>query len=151
MTQHETTVAADLDATRARLESLAEIWGGEWRPEGTGGGHLALPVRAGLRRGLAEGPVEITPQGKQSRVRFTIVSSAYRVQYSAFFLLTLGAMGGVITIAAPLAPGLWPLVPVGAILAVAAWFLIVSRLHTSGPEDFLTELGALEPDAAEST
>lgn len=147
-THHETTVATDRAKTMSRIETLAEIWGAEWRPDDDQSGHLALPVRAGLRRGLVEGPVLVTPDGQHSRVRFDIQEQIYRVQYSAFFLLTLGAVGGILTVAAPLVPTLWPLVPVGVILAVASWLLIVSRLHNSGPEQFFEELGALEAEPA---
>ncbi len=146
MAAYDTSVAADVDATMKRLETLAEMWGAQWQPSGRHGGQLALPVRAGLRRGLVEGPIDVESEGKSTRVRFTVAAQVFRVQYSAFFLLTLGAVGGILTVAAPLVPALWPLMPVGIILAVAAWLLIVSRLHNSGPEEFFAELGALEPD-----
>ena len=37
----------------------------------------------------------------------------------------------------PFFPGLLPLAPLGAIVALSGWFLVVSRLTTSTPDDFL--------------
>lgn len=122
------------------LGETAEGWGAIWEPRGATGGQLALPARAGLRRGVLEGPVHAMPTAEGTHIRFDVESSHYHVQYSAFVLLLLGGLGGLLGVVAPLAPALWPLVPVGVMLALGAWFLVVSRLHQSGAEDFLAAL-----------
>lgn len=147
------SVEVELEDTPAdgleRLAGLAEAWGASWRQDGIGGGHLAMPVRAGLRRGLVEGPVTVEKTRRGSRMRFEIADRFYRVQYSAFFLLLMGAIGGVVSMIAPFSPRLLPLMPVSIILAVAAWLLIVSRLHNSGPEEFFALLAAEAVDDGE--
>lgn len=132
---------APVEAARL-LGEMAEGWGAAWEPRGTSGGQLALPARAGLRQGVLEGPVHATPTAEGTRIRFDVESSRFHVQYPAFFLLLLGGLGGLLGVVAPLVPALWPLVPVGVMLALGAWFLVVSRLQQSGAEDFLAALVA---------
>ncbi len=36
--------------------------------------------------------------------------------------------------------------PLAVVLALAAWFLVVSRLRTSGPNDFLELAAQIDPD-----
>lgn len=142
----EVDVGVGVDDGLDRLEALAEVWGASWRRDGRGG-HLALPVRAGVRRGLVEGPVTVEPNAGGARVSFEIADRFYRVQYSAFFLLLIGAIAGIVATITPFAPSLLPLLPICVILAVASWLLIVSRLHNSGPEEFLAQLAAADaPD-----
>ena len=135
----------------ARLDTLAEAWGAQWRPEGTGGGHLTLPVRAGVRRGMVAGTVSAHEDRGGSRLQFNVEETFYRVQYAAFFLLTLGAFGGLTTVVAPFKPAILPIVPIGLMLAVASWFLIVARLTNSGAEEFFGELATVEVEDGAKT
>lgn len=124
----------------------AEAWGGEWKPEGKDGGLLTIPVMAGLRYGWVEGRLkaERSSQGG-SRLTFRVERSRYRVQRSSALVLAFAAAGALAVLFAPFFPPLWPLVPIGFVLALAAWFFIVSHLRNSGPEEFfetLSEEGA---------
>ncbi len=40
----------------------------------------------------------------------------------------------------PFFPDLFQLLPFAVVLSLAAWFLVVSRLRSSGPEEFLGDL-----------
>ncbi|RMH19380.1 MAG: hypothetical protein D6696_10715 [Acidobacteria bacterium] len=119
-----------------QLAGLAESWGASWQQKGIAGGHLTLPVRAGLRRGLVEGAVSIEATKGGSRLTFVVEDSFYRVHYAAFFLVLIGGLGGLFTMVAPFVPSLLPLLPLAMLLAIGAWFLIASRLRSRGPEEF---------------
>jgi uncharacterized membrane protein HdeD (DUF308 family) len=57
-------------------------------------------------------------------------------------ILLLSAFGAVLTFIWPFFPKLIAVAPFGALLALGGWFLVVSRLRSSGPEDFLAALAA---------
>ncbi len=128
-----------LERARAAVATVAEHWGAEWDPET---GALALPLAAGLRLGLASGSLTVEPRGMSSRLHLSITERAYRVRWNAVVVLLLAAAGGVLCGLWPFVPGLLPLVPFGAVLALLGWFLVVSRLVTNSPEELLDAVAA---------
>jgi hypothetical protein len=124
------------------LRRTVEDWGAEFEPQGSGG-RLHLPVVAGMRRGLVSGDVEVQPTADGSRLVFRSESSVYRVQTAAVVILLVAAAGASLVFLWPFFPRLMAVAPFGAILALGGWFLVVSRLRTSGPEEFLAAVAAL--------
>ena len=120
----------------AAVGKAAEAWGADWE-RGIEGGRLGLPIAAGIRRGLACGEVRVEHAGGGSRVSFRAEERVFYVQTTAVGILVLAAAGGALTVAWPFFPALLPLAPLGAIVALSGWFLVVSRLTTSTPDDFL--------------
>ena len=137
--------AIDLDHPPAEalsvLRRTAEDWGAELQESGEGG-QLHLPVLAGMRRGLVSGPVEVRPAGEGSRLTFRPETSIYYVQTQAVMILLLSVAGGLLTVLWPFFPKLLSVAPFGAVVALGGWFLVVSRLRTSGPDDFLKAVAA---------
>jgi hypothetical protein len=138
--------AIDLDLPPAgalsALRKAAEEWGAELQEHGDGG-QLHLPVLAGLRRGLMSGPVEIRPaEGGGSRVTFRPETSVYYVQTQAVMVLLLAVAGGLLTVIWPFFPKLLAVAPFGAVAALGGWFLVISRLRTSGPDELLEAVEA---------
>lgn len=128
------------------VREAAELWGGHWQRQGRGG-RLALPVVRGLRRGVVEGRLTAEPSGDGTTLRLEIVSRHYRLNRAAVTILILGGLGGLTTVLWPFFPGLLRFAPAGAVLAVAAWLLVSSRLRTGDEADFL----ALVAELAESS
>ena len=54
-----------------------------------------------------------------------------------------GAVGGILVVIWPLHPVLLSLAPIGALLAAAAWLLVVSRMRSYGPEDLLLRVAEI--------
>ncbi len=136
MAEHAIDLAVPAEKALAAVRRTAEDWGAEFQPEGAGG-KLHLPVVAGIRRGLVTGVVEIRDATDGSRVIFLPESSVYYVQTASVMVLLLAAAGGLLTLLWPFYPKLIAVAPFGAILALGGWFLVVSRLRTSGPDEFL--------------
>lgn len=132
MPEHAIDLEIPPEEALAAVRRTAEDWGAELRDE-----QLHLPVVAGIRRGLVTGPVEVRPAEAGSRVVFRPEKSIYYVQTSAVVILLLAASGGVLTFIWPFFPKLMAVAPFGALLALGGWFLVVSRLRTSGPDEFL--------------
>ena len=141
---HHGDLSMDPRQARKRLAEEAEAWGGGWKDdEGDGvDGHLVLPVIAGLRRGFVGGPVSIEKRKGGCRISFRVDESDYKVDRASAITLVLGALGALLTLFAPLVPGLWRLVPMGILLSLGTWLFIVARLRNSGPEEFFEELEA---------
>ena len=139
--QHEIDIAGPPEAALAAVGRAAEAWGAEIAREGRGG-RLRLPVVSGLRRGFLSGPltVEATPEG--SRVAFQPEESVQVVQTAPVVVLLLALAGGILTVLWPFFPQLLPLSSFGAVLALAGWFLVLSRLRTRGPQEFLALVAA---------
>jgi hypothetical protein len=137
------------EAALAAAARAAREWGAELEPAGAGG-RLRLPVVAGIRRGVVAGllAVERGPAGG-ARLRFTPEESIYYVHTPSVAVLLISALGGLLALAWLLYPRLLPVAPFGAVLALGGWFLVVSRLRNSGPEEFLDAVAALagEPPA----
>ena len=141
-----------VDAALRAVEDAAEIWGAEWRRDGTGG-RLGLPVTAGIRLGLVEGEVRGEGYGVGSRLSFEVERTEYRLHVAALVVLLLGAVGALFTVIAPLVPPLLELLPIGGLLALLAWFLVVARIRNRNPADFfaLVQKVAQENRAEESS
>jgi hypothetical protein len=139
----------ELDATPAEaleaLEQASEIWGGEWRREGTGG-TLTLPVSAGLRHGHVHGQVTTESRGARAEIAFRIERIYYRVHLPAIVILLVGLFGGLLVVFAGFHPPLFELVPAGTFMSLAAWFLVLSKLRSRGSAEFLALVEELAGD-----
>jgi hypothetical protein len=124
----------------AAVAETAAAWDAAWSPGGDGG-RLELPVVFGLRRGVVSGALELTGLGEaRTRVVFTPESSRLEVERAAVAVLSFAAIPLVVTVAWPFWPALFPLVPFAAVTGLVAWWLVVSRLRSRGPEEFLAAL-----------
>lgn len=141
MTPEEHTIQLDLspEAALAAVAREAEEWGGTFERDCLGG-RLRLPVEAGLRRGVVSGPLTAAPAEGGTRVTFRCEESVYVVQAAAVSALIVAGAGALLTMAWPLYPTLLVVAPLGAVLALGGWFLVLSRLRNSGPEEFLGRL-----------
>jgi hypothetical protein len=130
-------------AALAALRRTAEDLGAELQTEGATA-KLHLPVLAGLRRGLVSGPVEILPSAAGSRLVFRPETAVYHVQTQAVMVLLLATAGGLLSLVWPFFPRLLQIAPFGALIALGGWFLVISRLRTSGPDEFLAAVASHE-------
>jgi len=147
VTTRSTTVEAPLEDARRAVAELAEAWDAEWRG-GIDGGELTLPVVYGLRHGVERGRIRLVRESAgRTRVEWTLEESLLEVRRPAVAVLAMAAVPLVGTLGWPFWPQLLPLVPFAAIAGLLAWWLVVSRLKSSGPEEFLVELAR---DGAES-
>ncbi len=134
--EHRVEIGCAPAEALAAVGKAAEAWGADWE-RGIEGGRIGLPIAAGIRRGLARGEIRIERAGGGSRVSFRTEETVFYVQTAAVGILVLAAAGGVLTVVWPFFPALLPLAPLGGIVALSGWFLVVSRLTTSTPDDFL--------------
>lgn len=119
------------------VERAAEDWGAAWHA-GVGGGGLELPVSAGLRHGRVAGRIDVASgRGGETEVSFHPERSDYWVWTPAVVVLLLAVAGAATTVLWPFYPALLPVAPFGALLALGAWFLVVTRLQNRGAEEFL--------------
>jgi hypothetical protein len=122
------------------IARAAEEWGGEWTATAEGG-RLALPVVFGLRRGAAVGRVEIVGLGSaRARVTWTLEESHLEVHRGSVAVLSIAAVPALGALAWPFWPPLLALAPLAAVLGFLAWWLVVARLRSSGPEEFFSSL-----------
>lgn len=128
--------AASPEVVAETLREVAAMWGADWQPRGNGG-RLALPIVQGLRRGFVEGTVALDPAASGCSLRFVVEETSLEVNRSALAILILGGLGGLTLVFWPLSPVILRLAPVGAVLAIVAWLMVVSRLRNSSPEQFL--------------
>jgi hypothetical protein len=149
--RHQVEVSLEPEAALAAIAERAEGWGGHWTRGAPGdptrlAGRLALPVVFGLRRGVAVGTIEVEPldsaSGARSRAVWTLAESHLEVHRGSVAVLSLAAVPLVGTLAWPLWRPLAALAPVAIVLGFLAWWLVVSRLRSSGPEEFLADLDA---------
>jgi hypothetical protein len=134
--EHQVELACAPGEALAAVGKAAEAWGADWE-RGIEGGRIGLPIAAGIRRGLARGEIRVERAGGGARVSFRAEETVFYVQTAAVGILVLAAAGGVLTVIWPFFPALLPLAPLGGIVALSGWFLVVSRLTTSTPDDFL--------------
>ncbi len=147
MAEHAVDLEVSPEKALAAVSRAAADWGAEFQPAGLGG-QLRLPVVAGLRRGLITGAVEVRPAMEGSGVIFRPETSIYHVQTASVMVLLLAVCGGLLTVLWPFFPELIAVAPFGALLALGGWFLVISRLRTSGPEEFLAAVAAQGEEAA---
>jgi hypothetical protein len=121
----------------AKLAEVAERWGGGFEPDSQ---RVAFPVVAGLRHGSVAAKVAVAPARGGSRVTLTVEDSEYRLQRPAVAFLTLAGAACLSTLVLPFFPQAWGLIPAILVLTFGAWFFIIARLQTSGPEEFLIDL-----------
>lgn len=126
----------------ALLARVAEAWDAEWSPSADGG-RLELPVVHGLRRGVEAGDVRLTRLGTtRTRLAWTLDESRLAVDRGSVAVLSFAAVPLVLTIAWPFWPALFALVPFAAVTGLIAWWLVVSRLRSRGPEEFFAEVAS---------
>jgi hypothetical protein len=114
-----------------------------------GTAHLVLPVVAGMRRGLLQGPLRITAEGPLARVTFAPAAEDYHLETPAVAVLLLAGAGGLLAVGWPLFPRLLlPVAPLGAVLALSGWLLVLSRRRGKSPQDFFARLQAIAGSAA---
>jgi hypothetical protein len=99
-------------------------------------------VAAGLRRGLVEGAVTLAPEGDGCRLALEVTTAAYSLNWAAAVILACGGGAATVLLLWPFFPTLLPLAPIAALLAFSSWFLVVARLRTTSPQDYLDDLAA---------
>ena len=141
MPEHVLDLPERPDSAMAALRRAAEDWGAELHKEESGL-WLHLPVVHGLRRGLVSGPVRVDPAPDGARIVFEPRESQLYVQAASVVILLLAVFGAAFTVLWPFFPHLLPVAPFGALLALGGWFLVISRLRASGPDEFLAAVAA---------
>jgi hypothetical protein len=149
MDHHQQDVELPPEEAADALARAAEDWGAEWTPA-RGGGRLVLPVVFGLRRGVAVGRVDIARLGKGSRLVWQLEESRLEVHRAAVAVLSFAAIPLVATLAWPFHPPLLALAPFAAVMGLLAWWLVVSRLRNSGPEEFFAAVAPVELPAGDA-
>ena len=128
---------------------------------------LALPVQAGLRRGVLRGQLRVVAAaataarapaegekaeeqdadeqdaGARSELRLEIADGDYRLHGSAVAILALAAGAGLAIVLWPWFPHLLQLLPIALVLAAAAWFLVLSRLQNRGVDELFDTVDEL--------
>ncbi len=133
----------------AAAAHAADLWGASWE-RAIDGGRLELPVTAGVRRGVLTGRIKVEAAGAGSRVTFSVDESRYHLNLPAVVVLAFGALGGIGTTLWPFYPKLLAVAPFAVVLALAAWLLVVARLRSSGPEEFLALVSEMPEDLSEA-
>jgi hypothetical protein len=124
------------EALRA-VARAAEDWGADFEPQGTGG-RLDLPVNAGLRFGRLAGTVRAVAVGETAtEFTFVVEREEFKLPGVLVGLLLCGALGAVTALGWPFVPGLGKLAPMGALIALAVWFLVLAKARYVGVEAFL--------------
>ena len=118
------------------VSQASEMWGAEWRP-GSTGGRLRLPIVQGIRYGIVTGELSVEAEGPGTRLLLEVEDISYALNRSSVAVLILGALGGLTVVLWPLSPKILQLAPIGAVLALVAWLLVVSRIRNSDADDFL--------------
>lgn len=128
--------APPAEALRA-VGRAAEVWGADFETRGTDGGRLELPVNAGLRHGRLEGTVRAVAVGEAAtELAFAVEREEFKLPRVLVGLLLCGALGAVTALGWPFVPGLGKLAPMGALIALAVWFLVLAKARYVGVEVF---------------
>jgi hypothetical protein len=143
VSQHRVELEVTPAAALESLAAAADLWGASWQPE-SAGGTLRLPVVRGLWRGVEQCHVAVEPTRSGSAVELTVEERWLQVNRSAVVVLLFGGAGGLTVALWPFFPELMPLLPVAVVLALVAWLLVVARLRTSDPGDFLSLVAGFE-------
>lgn len=136
MRRYEVDIRAAKPEALEALEEAARVWDAQWHRLGSGGA-LELPVSAGLRLGDLAGSISLERCTLGTRLIYHVERSRYRLRIAHFVVLLLGGLGGLVTLLVPFYPRLVGVLPLGGLLLLLAWFLVASRLHSSGAEEFL--------------
>jgi hypothetical protein len=150
LTRHELRVALTLAELPDAFARAAEAWGAEWSADASGrnGGRLKLPVVFGLRRGVLVGRVDFTPEGDGARLAWKLEESHLELQRASVAILSFTVVAVLPALAWPFRPQLIALLPFAAVMGLLAWWLVLSRLETSGPEEFFATVERpIEPPA----
>lgn len=139
-TTQEVELAVRPSVALKRVAEHSERWGGAWDAHDAHSGKLGLPVIAGIRRGWVEGDVQVESCAAGSKVRFEQDHSAYTVDRGSLMILVAAAIGCLFSLLAIFFPKLLPLMPVGILLAMGAYLVVIARLRNSGPEEFFESL-----------
>ena len=99
---------------------------------------------------MLEGELAAEPVPGGSRLTLRVARSEYRLRTAAVACLVLGGLGGSVLVLWPFYPPLLRLAPLGVVLALAAWFVVLSRLRVSGPEEFLETVAAVAGGAEDT-
>ena len=124
---------------RAAAREAVEAWGGSRDEEGDHD-RIRLPVQAGLRNGVAAGTLRVREETGGVRVELELEPVAWRVHAPAVALLAAAAVAGIAVVLWPWFPALGAFVPLGLLVGLGAWFLVVSRLQNRGPEELLVTI-----------
>ena len=135
MPSHQRQLSQPPATVLEAVDEAAQMWGAGWQPTEQGG-RLRLPVVQGLRRGIVQGTLNAAPKETGTSLRLDVEKASYAINRSALAILILGGMGGLTIVFWPLSPTILQLAPLGAVLALVAWLMVVSKLRNSDPEDF---------------
>lgn len=131
---------AEPELALAAVAEAAEDWGGSWERQGTGG-RLRLPVQAGLRHGVLDVAVATAgAAGGGTEASFTEEAAAWRVHRPAAGLLFVALVGSLACVLWPFFPALVPLAPMGLVLGVGAWLVVLSRLRHQGLAELVEDV-----------
>ncbi len=130
-------LAMPSDEALEHLAQAAEDWGATWHREGLGG-RLDLPIAAGLRHGWLRIGVTAVALGKQrTQLAFALQEETLALHRPAVAVLSLAAIGALVVSLWPFFPGILPIAPIAAVLAVVGWLAVGSRLQHRGLREFL--------------
>jgi hypothetical protein len=139
MSEHQILFPGPPEAARRALNAAAAAWGASWTESATGG-DLVLPIVAALRRGVLHARVEVQPRPDGALIVLSETGRAVELNRGAVAVLGIGAVAGALLVLWPFYPQLLVAAPLAAVLAFLAWFMVVSRLRMSGPDEFLGEV-----------
>jgi hypothetical protein len=149
--EYHAEIQATPTRTLAAVDQAAEMWDAAWEAAPYGG-RLHMPALAGIRGGSILLRVEATRSDAGTDLVLKVEDSAYRINRGAALFLLVGALGGISAVFWPLFPErLLPFVPLGLVMAIGAWLLIVSRLRSAGPQDFLDTVAELAEEDGKPT
>ncbi len=142
MIHHEVRLDLAVGELPAALAAAADVWGAEWSSDGAdlAGGRLVLPVVFGLRRGVLVGRVDFAPAGDGARLAWRLEESHLHLQRASVAVLVFAVVALLPALAWPFQPKLLALLPFAVVMGLLAWWLVLSRLETSGPEEFFATL-----------
>ena len=150
MNHHEVRVALTLAELPDALAEAAKAWGAEWSADESDrdGGQLVLPVVFGLRRGFLVGRVDFAPAGDGALLTWQLEESHLELQRASVAILAFTILALLPALAWPFNPRLFALLPFAAVMGLLSWWLVLSRLETSGPEEFFATVGPASAPAA---
>ena len=97
-------------------------------------------MQAGLRHGVLELAVTTVGAGGGTEVTFTEEAAAWRVHRPAAGLLFVALLGSLACVLWPFFPALVPLAPMGLVLGVGAWLVVLSRLRNQGMAELIEDV-----------